>query len=334
MKNKNLLAPLAFGSASALTIDSLQQYEDMLSDFIPNIKCLNHLEDSTPFQVKACSINVNGLAISAISNNACSLELTHESDNLTLFLPYSNMTEIYCGKDKMSIQDGHSASLVRYFSAGNDSNKCSGVSLSVDDQRLKKMYESMTKTSFDAIDFNLDNPHQFLLKYGDFSFDQAFRQLYRLIELHNGNQISINTSGIDEMFYRNLVMMIAPKTFFGDEKEVKLSTKSMHDVISHLLEIIHEYPHEVRNLSDIERITGLRARSLQYIFKSTMDCTPMQWLRFQRLKYARSLFLNDTRDHNISSVSRDLGFSNYSTFAKYYFEAFGELPSKTRKNNQ
>jgi len=82
-------------------------------------------------------------------------------------------------------------------------------------------------------------------------------------------------------------------------------------------------------MADLESISGLSARTLQYQFKNRFGCSPMRWILQQRLQACHQRFLYPQEGDSITSVAIYYGFSNLGNFARLYSQHLGELPSQT-----
>ncbi len=87
-------------------------------------------------------------------------------------------------------------------------------------------------------------------------------------------------------------------------------------------------------LDDIARAAGASPRALQYGFKATYNMTPMQMLRFERLRWARHLLLAADRNQTVTQIAFDLGFQHLSRFAQEYRDAFDEKPIQTLRRSK
>ena len=135
--------------------------------------------------------------------------------------------------------------------------------------------------------------------------------------------------GIEDLFYRNIVMMLLPEKFFH---ETLKSNTTSSKAITKIIEFQANFPTHFLTLSDLETISGLGTRALQYEFQKKLQCSPLQWLRKQQLHIARKMIQDTTNQESITAIAINCGFSNASLFAKYYQIEFGELPSQTIKN--
>lgn len=82
-------------------------------------------------------------------------------------------------------------------------------------------------------------------------------------------------------------------------------------------------------MSDLVRLTGVGARSLQVGFRKHRGCTPMEFLRQRRLVRARELLLA-TSSMTVTQIALASGFEHLGRFSAQYRAQFGESPSQTR----
>jgi AraC-like DNA-binding protein len=84
--------------------------------------------------------------------------------------------------------------------------------------------------------------------------------------------------------------------------------------------------------SDIAAAANVSIRAVQLAFRRELGLTPQGYLRQVRLERAhRDLLAAGPAGPTVTAVSVRWGFSSSSRFAAYYREAFGVLPSHTRK---
>ena len=80
---------------------------------------------------------------------------------------------------------------------------------------------------------------------------------------------------------------------------------------------------------DMEQMSGLSSRVLQYSFKKHFGLRPKEWHRRERLHGARAALMRMDAGLKISSLAFDFGFPSASDFSHRYRQQFGELPSET-----
>lgn len=91
--------------------------------------------------------------------------------------------------------------------------------------------------------------------------------------------------------------------------------------------------HRPLTLTDLEEVAGLSARALQLQFLKQFGCSPMAWLRDQRLEVANQKLMTDPCI-SVTQVAIDFCFLSPSRFAAAYKAKFGRLPSDSRKNTR
>ncbi len=83
-------------------------------------------------------------------------------------------------------------------------------------------------------------------------------------------------------------------------------------------------------VSDLCRVAGVSARTLDYAFKEVLGLTPVAYLTRLRLHRVRKALLAGTRESTtVSAQALAWGFWHFGEFARSYRECFGELPSET-----
>jgi AraC-like DNA-binding protein len=75
--------------------------------------------------------------------------------------------------------------------------------------------------------------------------------------------------------------------------------------------------------------TGIGVRSLFLTFKKARGYTPMNFLQQTRLHHARNMLQNPDAVTSVTAVSIKCGFASAGHFARYYRQAYSELPSNT-----
>lgn len=82
-------------------------------------------------------------------------------------------------------------------------------------------------------------------------------------------------------------------------------------------------------LTDLENVAMLSGRALQYAFMKTYGCSPMVWIRQQRLLKARDHLVSAQSGTTVTTIAIECGFSSTSAFSSYYQQQFNERPSET-----
>lgn len=80
-------------------------------------------------------------------------------------------------------------------------------------------------------------------------------------------------------------------------------------------------------------IANASVRSLFYAFQKSRGISPMTFVRQARIRRARAMLASGEPGTSVTSVALACGFSNLGHFAKYYRNAYGELPSATLRES-
>ena len=86
-------------------------------------------------------------------------------------------------------------------------------------------------------------------------------------------------------------------------------------------------------LTEMERFSGFSRRSLQYAFLKRFQCSPLAWLRTERLALARKILLSAEAGLSVTQVALACGFPQLSRFSERYKKCYKELPSETRRRH-
>lgn len=88
------------------------------------------------------------------------------------------------------------------------------------------------------------------------------------------------------------------------------------------------------SLSDLEQQAECSRRTLQYQFRRRFGCTPMQWVRRQRLNKALRLLQTTEAQHTIAAVARRCGYSNLSAFSRDFKALHHKRPSEVLRHQR
>lgn len=156
----------------------------------------------------------------------------------------------------------------------------------------------------------------------------AFQHLCSLIETTSGNPNYVRILGIEDAIYRWVVHALGVLPHDADTPPHDARARQRLDVICDLVRTTHERP---LTLTEMESLSGLSARALQYAFNARFGCSPMEWQRRERMHLARRRLLFPVPGETITDIAHAMGFSSSAAFAAQYRRYFGETPSSTRR---
>lgn len=87
-------------------------------------------------------------------------------------------------------------------------------------------------------------------------------------------------------------------------------------------------------LTELEEQSNYSGRQLQYMFRRKFNCTPMQFVRRQRLQFAMTRLEQAHPSDTITAIARGLGYRNTSSFSSDFYRHFGTYPSAILRSNR
>jgi len=87
-------------------------------------------------------------------------------------------------------------------------------------------------------------------------------------------------------------------------------------------------------VSDVAAHLGISVRSLQAGFRQWRATSPNVFLRQVRLQLVRDELLRSGMEADVTTTALRYGFSHLGRFSAYYYAAFGEIPSETRRRGR
>ena len=148
------------------------------------------------------------------------------------------------------------------------------------------------------------------------------------IDSVNGDAVVLGRLGLDDSLLRMCAAILNPSLFFGGNS-IDEKVSPSREKIARLCEYLSGNLARPISLTEMEKMSGLSARVLQYTFQNAFGVRPKEWLRKQRLHAIRALLMKPTQQFKLTSLAYDYCFASPSDFARYYKQEFGELPSET-----
>jgi AraC-like DNA-binding protein len=147
------------------------------------------------------------------------------------------------------------------------------------------------------------------------------------------NQTLPAALGLDDMLYRMLALSLLNE---GDTQgsDQRNDIQNWNWKLDDLVDYIKANSHLPLSITDLERISHYSARHLQYTFKDKLNCTPMQFLRNQRLSKAMERLQRTAPGDTIAGVARECGYTNSQHFSRDFQKRFGIRPSTVLRHSQ
>ena len=135
--------------------------------------------------------------------------------------------------------------------------------------------------------------------------------------------------GLDEQIYRLLVLSLLQEERVLDVAQRKWCCKRTEwaNPLDDLVDYIRDNAHLNLTLTDLEERSHYSGRHLQNLFKEKFDCTPMQFVRRQRLSMAMEKLQLASCDDTVTNIAREIGYHYTSNFTQDFQREFGVNPS-------
>ncbi|PZV00596.1 MAG: AraC family transcriptional regulator [Cyanobium sp.] len=94
-----------------------------------------------------------------------------------------------------------------------------------------------------------------------------------------------------------------------------------------LLEWIQAHLHTPITPTELSRRSAYSRRNLQYLFQQRLGCSPMQWVKRQRLDAVQRDLQRAQPGETVAAIARRHGFVQLSSFAASFLRRYGIAPS-------
>ena len=323
-KAKLSLPPLVFGnirSSVHLNLDQMQQRVNSITNWASEFDIL---DKELSFQHRTSTLVADNLRLLAVSSTPTVMKVS--DPDCTIAIAMSGSLDTWVNNKRLKFDAGEHA---MFFPKGKrhvEGRIKSCLLISVDEDRLNKT-ASVMLCGNELVDLDLNTPHLLSLKVGKLDFTFIFKQISQLIDQVNGDELLLKNLGIDDNVYRTLVMMLRPELFL--DTTLNENSTSGTDALDMVYEYIQANLNGPITLTTLEELSGLSARALQVAFLRKFACTPMEWVKEQRMTLANQLLSNATSTTKISAIATLCGYSNFGDFSRYYTKRYHELPSQT-----
>lgn len=273
-------------------------------------------------------MGVNGLRLASFAATQSRLTIKDQPD-AALILPLSGSLQMNADGQVFCANAQESAFLVPAGIPNQiEASDRSLVRIRIDAARFHRTAQTMLGDSWEGIgSFHLGNPQSVPLVHANTSFSAIFSRLLSLIDLYKGGQALLDRSGIDDAFYRTLILATHPDVFArqSEMRHAPVYARRLDRVCQY---IASEQANTI-TLTDLERVGHMSRRTLHNAFMKTFGMSPMAWVREKRLLEANRRLKGGGLAQSVTQVLHACGFTSPSLFAAQYVKRFGELPSQT-----
>lgn len=325
------MPPLAFGEERAEHATDGAHAAAVASRVLGDIDIYESADAETPFRHKISTICVNGLELNAAASSPMRLGIKTPNETF-LLVPFLGSTTLRIGNRQYHWGASGRALLLSNCSYRYGVTQMRSVLIArIDTARLGGTIGCMLGNEEPVAASGIGEEARLLdLKRDDINFMAPFRHYCSYVDSLASTPEVLEKLGADDWFYRQLGCWLEPELLLGEQagKGARSFTPS---AIEAVCDAVRSRLARPLTKTEMERISGLSARGLQYAFLKKFGCSPMAWQKRERLHLARDRLGKANEEISITALSMDLGFSSPSRFAAYYRSLFGESPQETRK---
>jgi AraC-like DNA-binding protein len=319
-----MIPALPFNNQASAPTRDFKRVRDRLEALMPKPMNFCALGAQSEFASSKASLEMRRLTLVALAHTPYRLDRTGYLLP-EIWIPFSGRLVASDGRSEF-----HYGGSKAYFCNSEIRNiqttTISALGVRFDPQELKAVHSAMVGAS-GCQDVPL---HSRLVELdaNGVDFLALLRNLLRQVDALQLNAALLERLGVDDSFHRLLVGMFMPDLLAPPEQRSPQATHAQQR-ISRLCDYLAGHLNQPIGLTDMERISGLSARVLQYNFQKTFGMRPKQWLRKQRIHAARAVLLRSDGGVKLTALAYEYCFPSPSTFSRAYQMEFGELPSET-----
>lgn len=325
------LPSLAFGEARANHASDRYHAAAAAARVLGEIDIYEPASEATPFHHKLSTICVNGLELAAAASSPMRLGIKTPTETF-LLVPFFGSTTLEIGKRRYhwgAAGQGLFLSNCDYRYGVTQTR--SVLVARIDSNKLRSTISCMLGDDEHRFDVCPGQARLLNLKQNSIDFMVSFRHLCGYIDALAASPNLLERVGVDDWFYRQVACWLMPDLFEDGRLDGGTSRRSSPSTIDAVCDAIRNRPSKPLTKTEMEKISGLSARALQYAFLKKFDCSPIEWQRRERLHLAYERLQTADTGLSITDLSLELGFSSPSRFAAYYRSQFGESPKETKK---
>lgn len=321
------LPRLAFGNALAQTSSDLDEFTAAQRLVMPTVTSYEPLSGRREFRHLLAAVCIGDIRLVASASTPMAMA-AGDSFETTLLIPFHGWSTSVIDGREHRWQAGNSAMLVPGMGRTGTSGVRSKIGITFNAQRLQAVAHAMLgPRRRGRLDLGLNRPRVIPLSASRSPGMALLKQVLPLIDLGGGSEATLRMLGVDDMLYRIIAVMLAPEALAAAFARGPTSASSA--AISQVTDYIVGHLDQPIALSDLERVSGLSARTLQLAFRKAHSCTPREWIKRRRLALAKERLLAADTSTTVAAVALACGFTRRSGFAAAYTQRFGESPSAT-----
>lgn len=202
----------------------------------------------------------------------------------------------------------------------------SGISFSLDPARLRRTARAMLGRGSLA---GLELPFRIRGQGGSGLRQGLMFSLFQHLDcVFREDRYLPSRLALDDQIYRTLIHAFAREFQLEPAASRRQAAARWSGVLDDLVDFIRANACERPiTLTELEERSHFSARYLQILFRETLDCTPMQFVRRQRLSAAMQRLQTAEVQDSVIRIARDCGYRYASNFSADFHREYGVRPS-------
>lgn len=314
--------PLPFGGRNAVMHLDPRHAADALNGYNRKLLSFEAVGDSK-FTSRTAAALIGNTWLSTHVGSPCNFAFDHGEGSF-LVVPFVGSGSMTSEGRTFNITAGTNAAVFPNTRRAFRRDFGSSVIVSVDIGAIKELIRTSFPEDANGIYFAESMSIDFLKNASRF---RSFAAICNLIDSQFDNVLALQILGVEDLINRWIVSCLLPP---GDLQGARVESQRL-DIVC---DLVRASVYRPLTLTEMERVSDLSARALQYAFMARFGCSPMQWQRRERLLSARQRVLAMGPDESITTIAHALGYSSSSAFSALYKRQFGETPSETILRNK
>lgn len=328
MKSFDDIPPLAFGQGRSIEYTDPERMSEALSRGGSLLMKHRSAEPDGTFRAQSAVIKTRNVSLVALASSAFHVEASRAPSGL-LMVASHGCTDTRRGGRTFEWGKGKGALYLPPGGCSAQSTARSVIGVDIDPANFNRVTEVMLggRAPKPSSAFSFARPCFVDTPVSRFDFGSVLEGVVAAMDLLGGDAHLIERAALDDATIRVVALLLNFEEFSASEPD----TNTPRAVVRRACEYIDANLTGTITLTELETITGLSRRSLQYAFRAAFDCTPMQWVAQRRLEAVRSHILAARQGEKLTTIAGEY-FANLGEFARMYKQRYGELPSVTLKD--
>ncbi|MCX5957301.1 MAG: AraC family transcriptional regulator [Cyanobacteria bacterium] len=221
------------------------------------------------------------------------------------------------------------------------SGVCSLVAIGMEASRLEEKIRQLRAPCMDSEYWRRKLQRPLLIGPGRGGWDELGEGLNRLLalfEVLEGIDPRLATRlGLDASLEGLVAVLLLASASGREAVNLAEATGPMPERNSSFDELLSRIRSHLEEPLDLARLEGwahTSRRSLQVVFQDRLGCTPMQWVRQERLNLALQRLKHPAQDDTVAGIASACGYSSPSRFSAEFRRQYRFPPSALLRNSR